>query len=71
MPLMEKVIDTCAYSREVGTAAFRYKNYGVIVHARDLIIFNADNEAAGVEVIDFLKNTLDSAGNITGKIKTY
>jgi hypothetical protein len=67
MPLMENVIDTCAYSREVGTAAFRYKNYGVIVHPRDIIIFNADNEAAAVEVIDFLKNTLNNAGEISAK----
>jgi hypothetical protein len=67
MPLMEKSIDTCAYSREVDTAAFRYKNYGVIVHPREIIIFNADNEAAAAEVIDFLKNTLDNAGEISAK----
>jgi hypothetical protein len=68
MPIMEKTIDTCAYSREVGTAAFRYKNYGVIVHPRDLIIFNADNEAAAVEVINFLKNTLSNAGEKITKV---
>jgi hypothetical protein len=61
MPIMEKKIETCAYSREVLTAAFRYRNYGVVVHPRDLIIFNADNEAAAVEVISFLKNTIDNA----------
>ena len=71
MPIMEKVIESCAYSREVQTAAFRYKNYGVVVHPRDMIIFNADNEAAAVEVIDFLKDIVAKADNITEKVKTY
>lgn len=71
MPVMEKAIDGCAYSREVGTAAFRYKTFGIIVHSREIIIFNADNEAAAIEVIDFLKNIVASHDKITEKIKTY
>jgi hypothetical protein len=58
---MEKTIETCAYSREVQTAAFRYKNYGVVVHAREMIIFNADNEPAAVEVINYIKDIMDNA----------
>ena len=71
MPIMEKVIESCAYSREVQTAAFRYKNYGVVVHPHDMIIFSADNEAAAIEVINFLEDIVANVDNITKKVKTY
>lgn len=71
MPLLARTIEGCAYSPEVLTAAFRFKNFGVIIHSKDMIVMNADNEAAAIEVIEFLKNIIANPDKITEKIKTY
>jgi ArsR family metal-binding transcriptional regulator len=71
MPIMDRVIDGCAYSEEVPIAAFRYKNFGVIVHSRDMIINGAGDEASAVEVMNFLKDIVNNADKITEKVRTY
>ena len=71
MPIMERVIEGCAYNNEVPIAAFRYKNFGVIVHDRDMIINNAGDEASAIEVMNFLKDIVNNADNITEKVRTY
>lgn len=71
MPIMERAIEGCAYSQEVSLAAFRYKNFGVIVHSRDILINNAGDKASAVEVMNFLKDIVNNADKITGKVRTY
>ena len=71
MPIMERVIEGCAYSNEVPIAAFRYNNFGVIVHSDDIIVNNAGDEASAAEVMNFLKDIVNNAANITGKVRTY
>ena len=71
MPIMGRVIDGCAYNSEVPIAAFRYKNFGVIVHSHDITINHAGDEASAVEVINFLKDIVNNADEITEKVKTY
>ena len=71
MPIMGRVIDGCAYNSDVPIAAFRYKNFGVIVHRRDIVINHAGDEASAVEVMNFLKDIVNNADEITGKVRTY
>ena len=71
MPIMERVIEGCAYSNEVPIAAFRYKNFGVIVHSYDITINHAEDEASAMEVINFLKDIVNTADEITEKVKVY
>jgi ArsR family metal-binding transcriptional regulator len=71
MPLMEKVIDGCAYNHLVPVAAFRYKNLGVIVHSNDITINNAGDEATAREVLDFLKNIINTADKRTEKLRAF
>ena len=71
MPIMGRVIDGCAYNSEVPIAAFRYNNFGVIVHRRDIVINHAGDEASAMEVINFLKDIVNNADKITGKVRTY
>jgi len=71
MPIMGRVIDGCAYNSEVPIAAFRYNNFGVIVHRRDIVINHAGDEASAVEVMNFLKDIVNNADKITGKVRTY
>ena len=71
MPIMERVIEGCAYSKEIPIAAFRYKNFGVIVHSHDITINHAGDEASAVEVINFLKDIVNNADKKTGKVRTY
>lgn len=71
MPIMERVIDGCAYSNVTPIASFRYKNFGVIVHSRDIIVNGAGDQASAVEVMNFLKDIVNNADEITEKVKTY
>ena len=71
MPIMGRVIDGCAYNSEVPIAAFRYNNFGVIVHRRDIVINHAGDEASAMEVINFLKDIVNNADGITEKVRTY
>jgi ArsR family metal-binding transcriptional regulator len=71
MPIMERVIEGCAYSKEVPIAAFRYKNFGVIVHSHEITINHAGDEASAMEVINFLKDIVNNADEKTEKVKTY
>ena len=71
MPIIGRVIDGCAYNSEVPIAAFRYKNFGVIVHSRDIVINHAGDEVSAVEVMNFLKDIVNNADKITEKVRTY
>ena len=71
MPIMDGVIEGCAYNKDVAIASFRYKNFGVIVHSRDITINHAEDEASAVEVMNFLKDIVNNADKITEKVKTY
>jgi len=71
MPIMERVIEGCAYSKETPIAAFRYNNFGVIVHSHEITINNAGDEASAVEVINFLKDIVNDVDEITEKVRTY
>ena len=71
MPIMGRVIEGFAYSEEVPIATFRYKDFGVIVHSRDILILNTGNEASAVEVMTFLKDIVNNADAISEKVRTY
>ena len=71
MPIIGRVIDGCAYNSVVPIAAFRYKNFGVIVHSRDIVINHAGDEVSAVEVMNFLKDIVNNADIITEKVRTY
>jgi len=71
MPIMDRVIDGCAYSNVTPIASFRYKNFGVIVHSHDILINNAGDEASAKEVINFLKDIINNADKKTEKVRTY
>ena len=71
MPIMDRVIDGCAYSNVTPIASFRYKNFGVIVHSRDIIVNGAGDEASAVEVINFLKDIVINADETIEKVRTY
>ena len=67
MPIMERSIEGCAYNEKVPIAAFRYKNFGVIIHSRDILINNAMDEASVTEVMNFLKEIVNNTSEITKK----
>jgi ArsR family metal-binding transcriptional regulator len=67
MPIMERVIEGCAYSKEIPIAAFRYKNFGVIVHSRDITINHAGDEATAKTVMNWLKNIIDTNDEVVKK----
>ena len=71
LPIMEKVIDGCAYNPRVPVAAFRYKNLGVIVHSNDIVINNVEDEATARAVLDFLKNIINTADERTEKVRAF
>ena len=71
LPILDRVIDGCAYNAVVPIAAFRYKNFGVIIHSRDMLINNAGDEASAVEVMNFLTDIVTNADEITEKVRTY
>jgi ArsR family metal-binding transcriptional regulator len=71
MPIMDRVIDGCAYSNVTPIASFRYKNFGVIVHSRDIIVNGAGDEVSAVEVMNFLKDIVNNADKIAEKVRTY
>ena len=71
MPIMARVIKGCAYNTLEPIAAFRYKNFAVIVHSREITINHAGDETSAVEVINFLKDIVNNADTITKKVKTY
>lgn len=71
MPILDRVIDGCAYNDEVPIAAFRYKNFGIIIHSHDILITNAGDEASAAEVMNFLQNITTNADEITEKVRTF
>ena len=71
IPIMARKIEGCAYAEEIPIAAFRYKNFGVIIHSLDILIINAGYETSAVEVMTFLKDVVTNADKITEKVRTY
>ena len=71
MPVFERLIESCVYNDITFVAAFRYKNFGVIIHRYEVMITNAGDHSLAVEVLDFLKDVIENADRITQTIKTY
>lgn len=71
MPILERAIEGCAYSEIVPIAAFRYKNFGVIINKREILITNCMDEASAEEVMNFLKEIVNNTSEITQKVRTY
>ena len=61
MPVMARLIEGCGYNEETPVAAFRYKDFSVIVYPREILIMNAADKASAVEVMDFLKDIVEKA----------
>ncbi|MCX7912206.1 MAG: hypothetical protein N2506_04520 [Dehalococcoidales bacterium] len=61
LPVIGRAIEGCAYNAEVPVASFRYKDFGVIVHARDITINGAGDEASAREVMGFLADIVAKA----------
>ena len=59
MPRMKGLIETCAYNPDVPVASFRFKDMGVIVERNKITITNAEGEATGKTVMDWLINTIN------------
>jgi ArsR family metal-binding transcriptional regulator len=62
MPRMRRLIEGCAYNPEAHVAAFRFRDMGVIVEPRKIIINNAEDEATAQTVMDWLINTINGTG---------
>ena len=62
MPYLSRVIDTCGYSPAAKVIAFRARNLGVVVKAREIIINDADNTMTAQAMVDWLKGLMSSAG---------
>ena len=71
LPIMERSIEGCAYNPQNPVAGFRYKDFAVIVHSRDILLLKAMNEASAVEVMDFLNDIVNRADRLTEKVRTY
>jgi len=71
IPIMEKIIDGYVYNTEVPVAAFRYKNWSVVIHRDEIVINNAENEASATEVINFLKDIINNTDEITGEARNH
>ena len=71
MPVFERLIESCVYNEITVVAAFRYKNFGVIVHSHEIMITNAEDHSSVAEVMSFLKGIIENADKITEKVKTY
>jgi ArsR family metal-binding transcriptional regulator len=69
MPVMARLIESCGYNEETPAAAFRYKNFGIIVYPREILVMNAGDKAPAVEVLDFLKDIIETAGTRTENVK--
>lgn len=64
MPLMKKHIESCGYNPQTPIAAFRYKDFGVIVERDIITVNNAEDEATAQAVIDFLVRTIGNCRKI-------
>ena len=67
MPHMSRHIEGCAYSPETSIMGFRFKDMGVIVEARKITVNLVDDEAAAREVVDWLKNIMNTTDEAVAK----
>lgn len=56
LPTIARAAPDCAYNAEEQIAAFRYKDWRVLVYSKEIIIKDIENKAQAIEVIDFLKD---------------
>jgi hypothetical protein len=59
MPRMKRLIEGCGYNPKAHVAAFCFRDMGVIVEPRKIIINNAEDEATAQTVMDWLINTIN------------
>ena len=71
MPTLARLIESCGYNEETLVAAFRYKDFGVIVYPRQVFVMNAADKASAVEVMGFLEDIIKTAATRTEKVKTF
>ena len=55
MPVMGRLIESCGVSAQPPGAAFRFNGHGVVVDSREITVYETEDPAAAVEVIDLLK----------------
>lgn len=58
LPIIAGAVESSAYNEITRVVSFRYKDVGVIMYPREIIVLGADNEHKAVEIIDFLKNII-------------
>jgi len=63
MPRMSRLIEGCAYNPEVNLMGFRIKGMGVIIEANKMTINKAEDEATARNVIDWLRNIINTTEN--------
>jgi ArsR family metal-binding transcriptional regulator len=61
MPLLSKRIAGCAYHPEANLLAFRVKNMTVTVDARQINLFNVEDEAAAKTFMTWLVSIANNA----------
>ena len=71
MPVMARLIESCGYNEETPAAAFRYKDFGVIVYSREILVMNAADTTSAVVVMDFLEDIIETAATRTEKVKPF
>ena len=62
MSHMSRLIEGCAYNPKANLMGFCVKGMGVIIEARKITINKADDEATTKEVIDWLRNIINTTG---------
>jgi len=60
MPRLSRIIEGCAYNQEVHVLSFRFKDMGVLVEKKRILIHKVENEAEAQMVIDWLANLMNS-----------
>ena len=59
MPKLSRVIEACAYNKEVNVLAFRHNNIRVVVEKKRIFINDIENETEARAIMDWL-STLTS-----------
>lgn len=52
---MCRMIPGCGYTVKPARAGFRHRNYGVVVHPREITVIDADDPTIAEEVMDLLR----------------
>jgi len=67
MPFLSRQINGVCYNPDVPLAAFNLRGMPVVISAREIQIYNPENEAMAREVIDWLKELLNNPVEISKK----